>query len=179
MNLPAPAVTIAAADPNGIDRDELQRLWLAVTLAGGAVGLRAPVTLKDTRPLADDVLRRAHTGEVQLIVARLGNGGIVGLVGIYRETAARRQHRATLRRLMVAPAQQGTGIGTALITAAHDHARNLGVELILVEIRDGTGIERFYESLGYRACARIPDGLSFGEDRIDELIYVRDLRDGP
>lgn len=182
MTSPAPAVTIAAADADTLDVQALQRLWLKVTEAGGAVGLRAPVTLHDTRPLVDDLLRRARTPDTDLIAAHHNDGGhhdgddVIGLVALHRDTAARREHRATLRRLMVHPAHQRAGIGTDLMARAHQLARQRGIELILVELRDGLGLERFYERLGYRACARIPDGLSFGDDRVDELLYVADLR---
>lgn len=177
-------ITVGATSADAIDRDALQRLWLEVTLAGGAVGLRAPATLDDTRPLADDLLRKAAAGDYELIVARATSPSGEpaepaepdGLVALHRDTAARREHRATLRRLMVDPSLQGAGIGTRLVVEAHDIARRRGIEVVLAEVRDGLGLERFYEGLGYRLYGRLTDGLEFGDDRIDELLYAFDLR---
>lgn len=177
----AAAVTVGPVDVQDLDADELQQLWFDVTQAGGAVGLRPPIEIADTRPLVDDLLRRMAAGTRAVVAARATSTSagprLVGLVGVDLDGSARRGHRVTLRRLMVDPRAQGGGIGARLVTQAHDLARDRGAEIAIVEVRDGLGLERFYERLGYRECGRIPGGIAFEDgDRVDEVLLVADLR---
>jgi predicted N-acetyltransferase YhbS len=175
-----PTVEVGPVAAEELDPVALQQLWFDVTEAGGAVGLRPPITLADTRPLVDELLLSAAEGRCELVAARATSTSsqhVVGLVAIERGRSARVAHRVLLRRLMVHPDLQGTGVGARLVLAAHELARVGGGELVVAELRDGLGLEGFYTRLGYRECGRIPGALAFGDDRLDEVLMVADLRD--
>ncbi len=173
-------VAISAEVPAAaIDLDELTVLWIAVTDAGGSIGLTPPATDAQARPLAAALLDEVRDGQVTLLAAHQGER-LVGLVSVYRPPSVRTGHRAYLRRLQVHPDLQGTGLGGRLIEAAHAYAYERGGELAIVEVRDGEGLDGFYRRYGYVEVGRIPDALAFedGSHR-DEVLMAADLRGGP
>jgi ribosomal protein S18 acetylase RimI-like enzyme len=76
--------------------------------------------------------------------------------------------------MAVDPARQGSGIGTALLTAMERSL--LGVaRLVVVETAgraDYAPTRAFYEARGYRAASRIPDFYAPGDDQV---VYVKYL----
>jgi GNAT superfamily N-acetyltransferase len=58
--------------------------------------------------------------------------------------------------LWVHESERGRGIGTALLVAAEEHARNKGCRLVLLATHSFQA-PRFYERLGYVQQAVVPD----------------------
>ena len=87
-----------------------------------------------------------------------------------------RRHWRTILRLMVRPELQGRGAGRLLLEGLHGTAAGLGLEQLMLTTRGGTGVERFYEHLGYTIVGRHPGAIRLapGDDR-DELILVYQL----
>ena len=169
-------IEITEVPADAIDLDELTALWIAVTDAGGSIGLTSPATDEEARPLAAALLDEVRAGEVTLLAAHQDER-LVGLVSIHQPPSPRTGHRAYLRRLQVHPDRQGTGLGGRLVEAAHDHASERGAELAIVEVRDGEGLEGFYRHHGYVEVGRIPDALAFEDgSRRDEVLMAADLR---
>lgn len=171
-------VTLHPAGPELADqRRALVELWVAVTDAGGAVGFRPPVDEVTVGPTVDALLRQLDDTPDRAIVARAVDGAPVGLVVVVPGAAPRFAHRVTLRRLMVHPRLQGTGLGGRLLRAAHALAvAEFGADLVVVEVRDGLGLDGFYARHGYLEVGRIPGGLAFEDgDRVDELFLARTL----
>jgi GNAT superfamily N-acetyltransferase len=77
---------------------------------------------------------------------------------------------------MVRPGMQGRGYGAALLREAATVGRRLGWEALHLTVRDGTGVERFYQAHGYREVGRLPGALRVapGDDR-DEAHFWLDL----
>ncbi|MCC6314138.1 MAG: GNAT family N-acetyltransferase [Thermomicrobiales bacterium] len=65
--------------------------------------------------------------------------------------------RLSIARLAVPPAQRGRGVGSALLTFAHDRARALGLPEARVEVRAALpGNVAFFHRHGYTEIARRP-----------------------
>ena len=135
--------------------DRLLDIWVDVSNAGGAVGFAPPVTYDDVRPMADQAFAKVRSGEHRLLVAFRGDEP-VGFLFFEQRPGPLFKHFATIKRLQVHPSLQGRGIGGALLVAAEDAARGLGLEQLHLTVRGGTGTERFYTERGYEVKARIP-----------------------
>ncbi|MQB00261.1 MAG: GNAT family N-acetyltransferase [Actinobacteria bacterium] len=152
----------------------LIRLWTDVTNADGAVGLVPPVTVDDVRPLADKAFGAVRTGESHLVVAETG-GEPVGFFFLEHRPGPLFRHWAELKRLQIRPDLQGAGLGTELLQAAAQSARDLGLEQLRARVRGGTGAEAFYVKHGYEIVARVPDAIRVapGDDREEIYLILR------
>jgi GNAT superfamily N-acetyltransferase len=152
--------------------DRLEHIWLDVGNAGGAVGTPMPATIEDVRKLSHKAFRDVNEGSDHIVVA-YDDGTPVGLAFLTHNPGALFTHWAIVKRLQVHPDRQGNGIGSALMAAIIDLARNrLGLEQLQLTVRGKTGTESFYERFGYEVVGRIPGAIRVapGDDR--EMIYM-------
>lgn len=164
-------------DPDIDDRlaEQLLKIWVDVSNAGGSVGFVPPVTEEDVRPVAEQAFAHVRAGERRILVG-YRNDDPVGFLFLEQRPGPLFKHFATVKRLQVHPSQQGRGIGGALLVAAEDAARGLGLEQLHLTVRGGTGTERFYQERGYELVARIPRVIRVGRlDYRDELYLTRRL----
>jgi GNAT superfamily N-acetyltransferase len=157
-------------------RAEMVENWVAATNAGGALGLRAPTTPQQAEVLAAPTWRRLEQGDDALVVGRHG-GRLAGWFLLESRSGLLSPHWRTVKRLQVHPQLQGRGYGQALLTAADDVGRRLGLDALHLTVRGGTGTERFYVARGYTVVGRLPGALRLaaGDDR-DEIHLWKDLR---
>jgi ribosomal-protein-alanine N-acetyltransferase len=77
-----------------------------------------------------------------------------GVVTAYAGLCTYVPHEAYIQTIAVAPAAQGRGIGTALLTTLIDEATRRGVEHLDLEVRaDNTSAQRLYERHGFTKIA--------------------------
>ncbi len=152
--------------------DRLEHIWLAVGNSGGAVGTPMPATIDDVRKLSSKAFRDVKEGGDHMVVA-YDDGTPVGFGFLAHHPGDLFTHWAIVKRLQVDPGLQGKGIGSALMTAITELARDrLGLEQLQLTVRGKTGTEAFYERFGFEVVGRIPDAIrvSPGDDR--DMIYM-------
>ncbi|HEY1485152.1 MAG TPA: ribosomal protein S18-alanine N-acetyltransferase, partial [Micromonosporaceae bacterium] len=77
-----------------------------------------------------------------------------GAVTAYAGLCTYVPHEAYIQTIAVAPAMQGRGIGTALLTTLIDEATRRGVAHLDLEVRaDNTSAQRLYERHGFAKIA--------------------------
>lgn len=167
-----PVAPAAAADPQL--RAQLLDTWVEVTDAGGAVGFVAPADRGAIAAALHSALARVIDGRDALGVLREGPGGpAVGMGILVVSQSALRRHWRTVLRVMVHPRLQARGAGRTLMGGLHELARSLGTEHLFLSVRGGTGIEGFYERLGYRVVGRHPGAIRVapGDERDELLLF--------
>ncbi|AJE83110.1 MULTISPECIES: GNAT family N-acetyltransferase [Streptomyces] len=153
-------------------------LWADVTNAGGAVGFVPPVVPDDIRPMLIKSLHEVAEGRSRLLVGRDGSGAVAATAFLTHTTHRLMRHWIWVYTVMVHPSHQGKGYGRALMAATAASARDLdGIEAIRLTCRGGMGIERFYESCGYKEVGRVPGAIRVapGDDR-DDITLLLPLR---
>jgi GNAT superfamily N-acetyltransferase len=117
-----------------------------------------------------NLLKHQHTGQKRVVVAesdeevigfaRVGPVGDEGKVGL-------------VYLLYVLPEHWGRGAGKALMEAAMEQLRELGMnEAVLWVLRDNHRARRFYEGLGWRADGRA-SAENYGGVELEALCYRR------
>ncbi|WP_344117214.1 GNAT family N-acetyltransferase [Streptomyces blastmyceticus] len=153
-------------------REELLRLWVDVTRAGGSVGFVPPVTADEVRPVAD-----ALTGDVAGGRARMlgvyDEGRLAGTTFFRLNANPLMHHWCTLVTVMIHPSLQGGGRGRQMLGEAVEMARDLGFEALRLEARGGMGLENFYAGCGFKEVGRVPAGIrvAAGDDRDDITMW--------
>ncbi len=93
-----------------------------------------------------------------------------------RADAENGRHRAEVQRLAVRGDRRGQGLGRALLEAAVERARLMGLRLLWLTTHEGTGSDRFYAAVGWSrlgtmpAYSARPDGTLVGS-----AFYYREL----
>jgi GNAT superfamily N-acetyltransferase len=152
-------------------RGRIVDLWVDVTNAGGAVGFVAPVEAGEVRPVADAAFAGVAEGVDRLLIGMDGDE-LVAVLFVVDNRFVLKDHWRVLKRVMVSPKSQGCGYGAALMRAAEELGRGMGLTGLQVTVRGGAGIERFYTGLGYREVGRIPGALRVAPDDDRDEFYL-------
>jgi GNAT superfamily N-acetyltransferase len=154
-------------------REEIVSLWTVVTNAGGAVGFVEPISRDDVIPIARAAFAGVEEGPDRLLAGYEGERLVAMLIFVDNRFVLK-DHWCTLKRVMVHPDCQGRGYGVALMREAARLARQLGREALLVTVRGGLGLERFYAGLGYKEVGQLPGALRVGpgDDRDETLMWL-------
>ena len=164
-----------SADEVRAAADELARLLLDAHASNMALGLRGPLTAEHARETWLDTAARLEPERRVLLVA-LEDGAVVGTVQVVRAEAENGQHRAEIVRLAVRRDRRGSGIGKALLEAAAERARGMGLRVLWLSTHAGTASDRFYEAAGWSRLGELPlyserpDGTFVGS-----AFYFREL----
>jgi len=112
----------------------------------------AEVTQKSFKDCADQL--EGHGKGDFVLGAFDDNNHLVGTVGFYRSMHDKQFHKGTLWAVYVAPSGRQQGIGSALIIAAIDRAKNLsGISNITLCVTSSNeSARRLYESKGFQVC---------------------------
>jgi ribosomal protein S18 acetylase RimI-like enzyme len=102
---------------------------------------------------------------------------LVGIVGFYRETALKIQHKGSIVSMYVQPEYRSQGIARALLAEAIERARRLPglTQLLLGVMETQTTAKRLYESLGFVVYGREPRAVKIGDEFFDEEFMVLKL----
>ncbi|TDD58077.1 GNAT family N-acetyltransferase [Kribbella antibiotica] len=156
-------------------RADLLDTWVAATDAGGAVGFTAPAPVEQVALTLDEALGRVAAGLDLLGVLHDGER-YAGMGILASRSGGLHSHWRTVLRVMVHPKHQGSGAGRVLMEGLRGSAVDLGLQQLQLTIRDGLGLENFYQPLGYRVVGRHPRAIRLSDtDYRDEVMLVRDL----
>ena len=164
----SPAEVTAAAG-------ELGQLLLDAHASNMALGLSGPLTAEHARQVWIETAAKLDPARRVLLAAREA-GLVVGTVQVVRAEAENGAHRAEVQRLAVRGDRRGEGLGRALLEAAIDQARTMGLRLLWLTTHEGTGSDRFYAAVGWSRLGTVPaysarpDGTLVGS-----AFYYREL----
>jgi GNAT superfamily N-acetyltransferase len=120
-----------------------------------ALGLLGTLEPDAARADYESTVRALDGDERILVVAEL-DGHVVGMAQLVRSGATNARHRAEVRRVAVASAARGTGVGRRLMAAVEEEARANGMTLLWLTTHADTDADRFYEAIGYTRLGVMP-----------------------
>jgi len=142
---------------------------------GSALGFLPPITRDIARDYWISLLPELASRSRLLLVA-FSDDRVIGSGQLELSQRSNSPHRADVQRLFVARAVSGQGVGTSLMHALHDAARQNGRTLITLNTRRGNPAEDLYKALGYKEVGVIP-GWTIGPtgERYDHVTLYREL----
>jgi ribosomal protein S18 acetylase RimI-like enzyme len=117
-------------------------------------------------------LRQPHTET--FFLGAFDEESLVGIVGFYRESGTKGQHKGYIISMYVAPEQRGRGVGKALVAEAIAQARTIpGLDqLLLAVVTTNTAARQLYRSLGFEVYGLVPHALKYGDQYWDEELMI-------
>jgi len=157
----------------------VHRVIAAVVALDGAVGWLSVPDEAETAAWLDEHVERARRGDGAVCLVR--HEGRVEALGVWRRfgDAVVRQN-AEIRKVMTHPSARGRGLARRVVTALTEHARDAGVEVLVLDARGNNhAAHALYESLGWTRCGFIPDFIAVGEERWDRVFFSLRLATPP
>jgi len=123
---------------------------------GASVGFMYPLEKAKAVAFWRHVADGVAAGERALLVAE-DDTGIVGTVHLMLALPENQPHRADLTKMLVHPRARRRGLGSALMVAAEEMARDCARSLLVLDTVTGSDAERLYARLGWIRVGEIPD----------------------
>lgn len=112
-------------------------------------------------------------GTIQFVAEE--NGMIAGTVLLQKAWAPNQPHRCEVAKLLVHRDFRRKGLGTLLMQALEDKARELGFTLITFDTVAHGSPEKFYRDLGFTCAGYIP-GYAYGREGLhDTALFYKKL----
>jgi GNAT superfamily N-acetyltransferase len=156
------------------DLRALALLLVDAVESGAAVSFLAPLTPERAEDWWRKAVSTSHAGAI-FLVAR-DSEGIVGTVQLHPAWAPNQPHRAEVVKLLVHRRGRRAGLGTRLMQAIEDAARQAGFGLLTLDAKQGGAAERLYRCLGWTAVGTIPR-YAFDPDGMphDAIFFYKEL----
>jgi GNAT superfamily N-acetyltransferase len=147
---------VDASNPRVVEG--LADLLLDVVEGGASVGFMWPLDRTKAAAFWEKILASIERGERILFVAEDdGDSAIIGTVQVILAMPDNQPHRADIAKMQVHRRARHSGVGTALMRAAEDAAREAGKTLLVLDTATGSDAERLYTRLGWQRVGIIPD----------------------
>lgn len=156
----------------------LAALLVDAVESGAAVSFLAPLTAGQ----AEAWWRRNFSASVSgtiCLVARDAEG-IIGAVQLHPAWAPNQPHRADVMKLLVHRRARRRGVGSRLMEALEEEARESGYRLLTLDSKRGDAGESLYRRLGWTTVGTIPryaldpDGMT----PHDTVVFYKELPAG-
>lgn len=174
MTDPGPKVERLSLPVADADLRGLAQLLVDAVQSGAAVSFVAPLTLER----AEEWWRETTTSNpASIFLVARDDEGIVGSVQLHPAWAPNQPHRAELVKLLVHRRSRRTGLGTRLMHAAEEVARQNGFRLLTLDAKRGEVAEHLYRSLGWTAVGTIPRFALDTDGRTlhDAVVFYKEL----
>ena len=130
-------------------------------------GVFTDIEVAGALEILDASLADPESDEYRFVVAAEHGGPVVGYACF--GTAPFTDAVFDLYWIAVDPSRTGLGLGRSLLEAVEDEVRRDAGRMIVIETASKPDYEptrSFYERLGYREVARVPDFYSVGDDKV-------------
>ena len=122
---------------------------------GASVSFMSPLSIDKASAFWRRVAAATARGERALLVAEDANG-IVGTVQLILDLPENQPHRADLSKMLVHRRARRRGVGSLVLRAAEELARELGKSMLVLDTASPDA-ERLYDRLGWVRVGVVPD----------------------
>jgi GNAT superfamily N-acetyltransferase len=157
------------------DLRALALLLIDAIESGAAVSFLAPLAVDRAEAWWRSTIAGSRPGAI-FLVARDAEG-IVGTVQLHRAWAPNQPHRGDIAKLLVHRRSRRSRLGTQLMHAVEEAARQDGVRLLTLDAKRGEAAEHLYRSLGWIHAGTIPRFAldTDGKTPHDAVIFYKEL----
>jgi len=122
---------------------------------GASVSFMQPMTMSKAADFWRRVACGIARGERILVVAEDAQGKILGTAQAVWPAEENQPHRADVAKMLVLRSARGLGVGTAVLAAVEQAAREAGKTLLVLDTASAAA-ERLYERGGWQRVGTIP-----------------------
>lgn len=158
----------------------LAELLQDVVHGGASVSFMAPLPLAKALAFWQGLAPAVADGSRHLLVARAGDGQVLGTVQLVLAQPDNQPHRADLAKMLVHRSARRQGLGARLMHAAEQAAAQAGKTLLVLDTVTGSDGERLYARLGWQRVGDIPDYALMPDGALcSTTVFYRRVPAGP
>lgn len=147
-----------SASESGLrDIGQVVDLVVEVSQSDPYIGLPAESSAADVEALRARLRSVLASGRAHVLVVRDEQGEAIGCVVLARSATQNQRHIAELTTGAIHPAHRGRGVVTQAFTEIGQLCRQLGVELLRLDVRAGIPAERIWRQYGFQEYGRLTD----------------------
>jgi GNAT superfamily N-acetyltransferase len=156
------------------DIQDLAALLLDAIDSGASVSFMASLDMESAERWWRETISNA--GERAIFVVARDAEGITGTVQLHPAWAPNQQHRGEIAKMLVHRRARRKGIGTALMQAIEQRARESGFTLLTLDTKRGEAAEVLYERGGWTRVGVIPNyALNPDGTSCDTVVFYKTL----
>jgi GNAT superfamily N-acetyltransferase len=134
---------------------ELAHLLIDCVEGGASVSFMSPLSFEKASAFWRRAAEATARGERALLVAE-DSAGTIGTVQLIVDLPENQPHRADVSKMLVHRRARRQGVGTAMLRAVEELARELGKSLLVLDTANAEA-ERLYARLGWERVGIVPD----------------------
>ena len=145
---------------NASDGHAMVELINAAVADEGTLGYAAPMTPAEADAYVGSLHRRVASGDCHVFLVRVG--GEPAFMTLLSVTSMHNcRHRAELSKGVAAPRFRGQGLLNLAFREIVKHAETLGVEQLVLDVREGTRAHRLWQRYGFQTYGVLEDYARF------------------
>lgn len=158
MNNPS-SITIHRATPEQALAavDDLAHLLMDCVQGGASVSFMWPLPLHKAQAFWQGVAESVARGGRLLLLARDGDGAVVGTVQLVLDMPDNQPHRADVAKMLVLRRARRQGVAAQLMAAVEDAARTERKSVLVLDTVTGGDAERLYARQGWQVVGSVPN----------------------
>lgn len=132
-------------------------------------------TLKDEQKYLRSMIQKIKNHEAAQLLA-IHNGAVVANTSI--QLGARVTHHVGTFAISVSEGYRDESIGSTIMSLLLQHAKDSLPDLKIIELRlfaNNPKAKHVYEKLGFKECGRIPKGILYKGNYVDELLMYKEV----
>lgn len=159
---------------------ELGERWLRmlnrVVAVDTTVGFAQPLTPDQGRAVVAELDEQLRAGRVHLLLGE-DDAGIVGQLQLVPNRSPNNRHVGWVYRAMLDPDMRGIGLVRVGLARLIERCRELGIEVLCMDVRKGTPGELIWRHLGFEVFGVLPDYSRVDGHSADGLYMHRRVDD--
>ncbi len=137
---------------------------------GASIGFMLPLEKAEAQAFWKTIFAEVANGQ-RVLLAAVEDGKLRGTAQLGLATKPNALHRAEVQKVIVHTRARRRGIGTALMRAVEDQARQLNRTLLVLDTRQGDPAEQLYQRHGFVQVGVIPDYARSPEGQLEACVF--------
>lgn len=138
-------------------QEEVLDLMNAVLARETTIGFAGPLTYSEGMRWMAGTARAVTNGDKHLLLFRDTDDKVVGHVLMTPNALPNCRHIGEISRTFVHPDYRGVSIVRMGLRSVLDRADQIGLEVIQLDVRDGTRIAKLWQALGFQVVGKMED----------------------
>jgi GNAT superfamily N-acetyltransferase len=137
--------------------DDLAHVLMDCVQGGASVSFMWPLPLHKAQAFWRGVADAVARGERLLLLAREGDGAVVGTVQLVLDMPDNQPHRADVAKMLVHRRARRQGVAALLMAAVEEAARTERKSVLVLDTVTGGDAERLYARQGWQVVGSVPN----------------------